>query len=217
MKGNPRKMDAGGERALSESIGNPVWGTRFFEARPLIVSTRTGANVVIAGNQRLRVAKKLGRREVPCVVLAGLNEAEEIEIAARDNLHNGQWDVNALAEWGKDAFEDFTGALASWGAEFDFGAPVAEPEQGVAAGEIKAAPVAEPEPGVAVGGGVSVGETKAATYENKEMDTSGFSDLVELKLRFTYEEMQFVNGRLGREGCDSNEHALLKILEYVRV
>lgn len=77
----------------------------------MIISTRTGENVIIAGNQKFEAAKELGMKTVPCVVLEGLTEEKEREIVIRDNVSSGEWDYTLLAsdwdvplleEWGVD-------------------------------------------------------------------------------------------------------------------
>ena len=72
-------------------------GKEHFEARPCIVSKRTGC--IIAGNTRFQAAKELGWEEVP-VVFMDLTEDQENEIIIRDNVSNGEWDWDILAnEW----------------------------------------------------------------------------------------------------------------------
>ena len=66
---------------------------------------------MIAGNQRLKAAKKLKLKEVPTVVYSDLTEDEEKNIIIRDNINNGEWDFNALKVddvW-KDTDFDFMG------------------------------------------------------------------------------------------------------------
>lgn len=108
LKNNPRQISKKNFEILKESIQN---NPEFFEAHPIIASDRTGENVVIAGNQRLRACKALGMSEAPVVVLHGLSEEQEREIIIRSNVENGEWDMDALAnEW--DVEE-----LASWGVD----------------------------------------------------------------------------------------------------
>lgn len=111
LENNPRTITERQLETLKESIkSNPD----YFEARPLIISNRTGENVIIAGNQRYRAAKALGLTQVPCVVLEGLTEEREREIIIRDNVSNGAWDFDLLAnEWDETK-------LANWGVEAVF-------------------------------------------------------------------------------------------------
>ena len=71
---NPRTIADEDLSVLCESIiSNPI----YFEARPLILSDRTGELVIIAGNQRYRAAKKLNLKEVPTYLIQGLTEEKE--------------------------------------------------------------------------------------------------------------------------------------------
>ena len=70
----------------------------FLEARPIIASNRTGRLVVVAGNQRLRAAQSLAMETVP-VIIVNLSEEKEKLWSLKDNLHQGDWDWDALAEF----------------------------------------------------------------------------------------------------------------------
>lgn len=99
---NPRKAPEGAVEKLAESIKeNP----KFFEARPILLSDRTGELVIIGGERRSEAARLLGMEEVPTILLQGLTEAQEDEIMVKDNTHAGEWDKKKLdrikALWGK--------------------------------------------------------------------------------------------------------------------
>ena len=105
LEGNPRTITKSDFEKLKTSIKN---NPDYFEARPLILSNRTGELVVLAGNQRLKAAKALGLAEVPTVLLEGLSEEREKEIVIRDNVENGDWDFDALAnKWDTDQLMDW--------------------------------------------------------------------------------------------------------------
>jgi hypothetical protein len=88
---NPRQIQDADFQRLCESLErNPD----YFEARPVILSNRTGDEVIIAGNMRYRAAKKLKLKEVPTILLSDLTEEREAEIIFRDNINNGQWDLD---------------------------------------------------------------------------------------------------------------------------
>jgi ParB-like chromosome segregation protein Spo0J len=53
---------------------------------------------VYAGNQRLKAAKKLGLTVVPVCVM-NLSDKKMTEIMVRDNVSNGEWDLNMLTEY----------------------------------------------------------------------------------------------------------------------
>lgn len=106
LHNNPRIIRDNDFLRLCDSVkNNPL----FFEARPIIASDRTGELVVIAGNQRLRAAKQVGMEQVPVVVIPGLTEAQEAEIIFRDNISNGEFDWDIVA----NEFSDFD--LEDWG------------------------------------------------------------------------------------------------------
>lgn len=113
LPNNPRTITKEDfDRLKNSIIDNP----EYFEGRPLILSDRTGELVVLAGNQRLRAAKAVGMKEVPTIVLPNLTEEKEKEIVIRDNVSNGRWDMDLLAN-------DFDlQDLADWGVEVNIDA-----------------------------------------------------------------------------------------------
>ena len=107
LENNPRKISQEQLDKLKESIErNPD----YFEARPIILSDRTGELVIIAGNQRYEACRQLGVSEVPTVLMKGLTEEREREIVIRDNVSNGEWDMDALADWN-------VSELSEWGVD----------------------------------------------------------------------------------------------------
>ena len=108
LPGNPRTIKKDQFEKLKKSIKD---NADYFEARPIILSNRTGKLVIIAGNQRYKAAKTIGMTEVPTILLEGLSEEREREIVIRDNVENGDWDMDALAnEWNAQD-------LLDWGVE----------------------------------------------------------------------------------------------------
>lgn len=110
LEGNPRTISKEDMARLVESV------KRFgiIEGRPLLLSNRTGELVIIGGNQRYEAAKKLKLKEVPTELMEGLTEEQEREIIIRDNVANGEWDMDALAsDWD-------TKKLAEWGVDAEF-------------------------------------------------------------------------------------------------
>ena len=105
LPNNPRTIKKDDMERLKKSIkDNPD----YFEARPIILSNRTGDLVILAGNQRYEAAKALGMDGVPTFLLEGLSEAREREIIIRDNVSNGDWDMDALAnEWDIDLLQEW--------------------------------------------------------------------------------------------------------------
>lgn len=113
LPNNPRIIRDKQFKTLCDSIRD---NQKYFEARPIILSNRTGEMVIIAGNQRYEAAKFLKLKEVPTFLIEGLDEAKEREIIIRDNISNGEFDMSALAnewsdlplvDWGVDLPEDW--------------------------------------------------------------------------------------------------------------
>lgn len=113
LEDNPRTISEGQLQKLKESIQN---NPDYFEARPIILSDRTGHLVIIAGNQRYDACVQLGIKEVPTVLIPNLTEEREREIIIRDNVSNGEWDemilkdkwdVEELKDWGVDLPADW--------------------------------------------------------------------------------------------------------------
>lgn len=118
LPNNPRTIKKDDMERLKQSIKDNL---DYFEARPIILSNRTGELVILAGNQRYEAAKALGMDKVPTFLLEGLTEAREREIVIRDNVSNGDWDMDALAnDWD-------TQELTDWGVDITWD----EPEQEV--------------------------------------------------------------------------------------
>lgn len=112
LENNPRKIDKESMDILIESIKN---NPEYFEARPIILSDRTGELVIIAGNQRYKAAKKIGLKQVPTFLLSGLTEEKEREIVIRDNVSNGEWDWNIIKEeWNLANVSDWGVDIPDW-------------------------------------------------------------------------------------------------------
>ena len=100
---NPRTSTKKQEKKLQESL------TKFGVVEPIIFNKQTG--YIVGGHFRVRELKKLGYKEVECVVVVDLNEADEKELNIRLNANTGDWDwdtlanewnVEELTEWGLD-------------------------------------------------------------------------------------------------------------------
>lgn len=108
LPGNPRTIKKDQFEKLKQSIKD---NADYFEARPIILSDRTGELVILAGNQRYKAAKAIGLQQVPTILLPNLTEEREKEIIIRDNVENGEWDWDVLAnEWDEIKLND-------WGVE----------------------------------------------------------------------------------------------------
>lgn len=98
LKSNPRKIT----RADMDRLVDSIRVNGFWIHRPIALSDRTGELVVIAGNQRLKAAKKLKLEEVPTILYHCPTEELEADIVLRDNINNGEWDPILLNEDWKD-------------------------------------------------------------------------------------------------------------------
>lgn len=105
LPGNPRTIKKDQFEKLKKSIKD---NADYFEARPIILSDRTGELIILAGNQRYKAAKAIGMKEVPTILLEGLSEEREREIIIRDNVENGEWDWDELANaWDTELLDDW--------------------------------------------------------------------------------------------------------------
>lgn len=108
---NPRKGSKEAIERLAESIkDNPA----FFEARPILVSDRTGELVIIGGERRSEAAALLKMETVPTILMSGLTEAQENEILIKDNTHAGVWDEQKLQAWDKDQLQSWNVDGVKW-------------------------------------------------------------------------------------------------------
>ena len=89
---NPRQLTDDQYQQLKDSI------TRFGLVDPVIVNQhKDRKNIIVGGHQRVKVAKKMGIEEVPCVFV-NLNLDKERELNVRLNKNTGGWDFDILAD-----------------------------------------------------------------------------------------------------------------------
>lgn len=99
---NPRQSTAKQEKHLKESL------EKFGMVEPIIFNKQTG--YIVGGHFRVRELKKLGIKEIECVIV-DLNEDDEKELNIRLNANTGSWDWDTLAnDW--DVVD-----LEAWGME----------------------------------------------------------------------------------------------------
>lgn len=105
---NPRFIKNERYEKLKKSLqDNP----EMLPARELLVYNYDGELIVIGGNMRLRAAKELGYKEIPCKILEDLTAEQIRAIVIKDNVSFGSDDFEQLAnEW--DSIE-----LEEWGME----------------------------------------------------------------------------------------------------
>lgn len=104
LSNNPRRITKAGMARLVDSIRT----NGFWAHRPIAISNRTGKEVIICGNQRLKAAKKLHLKTVPVIVYDNISEEREKDIIFRDNINNGEWDIDMLQddEWSDISFDN---------------------------------------------------------------------------------------------------------------
>lgn len=92
--GNPRKITKKKREELEESI-------RTLDDFGIFVIDEN--DNVICGNQRLAVIREIRPGTVViCKKLIGYTDAEKRAINIKDNTHNGEWDMDLLADWTAD-------------------------------------------------------------------------------------------------------------------
>ena len=106
---NPRYIKEGEFEKLKKSISD---SPEFLEARPLLAYPLDNGNyIVIAGNMRLRAARELDFKEIPCYIFDKKTPIKKLkEYTIKDNvefgstdwdeLANGEWEIDDLQNWG---------------------------------------------------------------------------------------------------------------------
>ena len=70
---------------------------KFIEAREVVIDEN---NVILGGHQRVRVAQALGRDTIRVKQVIGWTQEEKDDFVIDDNVSDGAWDLDALAnEW----------------------------------------------------------------------------------------------------------------------
>lgn len=102
LEKNPRRITKEQMTKLCKSIKDDP---EFLSARPILVNMKpidTGGSeyIVYAGNQRVRAAKKLKMKEIPCILEYDIPEDILNKRIILDNKSFGEWDFDLLAnEW----------------------------------------------------------------------------------------------------------------------
>jgi ParB-like chromosome segregation protein Spo0J len=97
LETNPRTISRTQMDKLCESLkADPD----FLLKRPVLVNHKTDTYqmIVYAGNQRVRAAKQLGWKEIPCSVDRDLPQHIQDTRAIKDNKEFGDWDYDILAD-----------------------------------------------------------------------------------------------------------------------
>lgn len=92
---NPRKISRTNLEKLKRSI---LEDQDFLKVRPLLVNKVGEDYIVYAGNQRLKAAKEIGLKEIPCAVDENLDDKLMKERAIKDNVSHGEFVLQEIAE-----------------------------------------------------------------------------------------------------------------------
>ena len=102
---NPRQLSDDQYKHLKDSI------TRFGLVDPIIINkNKDRKDIIIGGHQRVKVARTMGIKEVPCVEIDLVYDKER-ELNVRLNKNTGGWDydllntsfeIDELLDWGFD-------------------------------------------------------------------------------------------------------------------
>lgn len=91
---NPRKIN----KVQFEKLCNNIQSDPdFFAMRPCLINVVNEQYIIYAGNQRARAAKKIGLKEVPCIIAENVDEETMKKRIVLDNLHHGEFDYDLLA------------------------------------------------------------------------------------------------------------------------
>lgn len=94
LKQNPRTITAEQMEKLQKSLTNDP---DFLWKRPILVNHTEDKHIVYAGNQRVRAAKKLKWKEIPCIVDVNLSNEVMQDRVIKDNKTFGTFDYEMLA------------------------------------------------------------------------------------------------------------------------
>ncbi len=86
------------------------------EKREIIIDSWENP-VILCGNQRFKVLKEIGYKEIPenwVKTAENLTEDQKKELMIRDNVSQGDWDFDLLKEWDQDK-------LSEWGVSSKIG------------------------------------------------------------------------------------------------
>ena len=124
---NPRQIKKDDFERLKKSIKS---FPKMLDIREIVVDEN---NRILGGHQRVKALLANGEKEVNVKVVEGLSEEEKREFVIRDNIQNGEWDFDALAnEWDDLPLDD-------WGIKL----PIADIEEEIVEDEAPEPP-AEP-------------------------------------------------------------------------
>lgn len=102
LEDNPRRINKADYENLKKSIKN------FPEMRQLREIVVDENYTVLGGNMRLKAMRDLGIDKVPVKIVRGLSEDKKREFIIKDNISNGEFDMDILAnQWDADQLLDW--------------------------------------------------------------------------------------------------------------
>lgn len=93
LKRNPRRITSSQMAKLCESLREDP---EFLQKRPVLVNLVDGVYQVYAGNQRVRAARKLGWKTIPCDVDENLTPKLMRDRVLKDNKPLGEFDYDII-------------------------------------------------------------------------------------------------------------------------
>ncbi len=94
LERNPRTITKTQMEKLKQKLNDKP---EFLHKRPILVNVVDEEYQVYAGNQRVRAARKLKWKQIPCIVSHNLSADEIKEEIVLDNVHYGDHDYEMLA------------------------------------------------------------------------------------------------------------------------
>lgn len=106
---NPRQI----KKDDFERLKKPVQSfPQMLDIREIVVDEK---NRILGGHQRVKALLANGEKEVNVKVVEGLSEEEKREFVIRDNIQNGEWDFDMLAnEWDDLPLDDWGVSIPVW-------------------------------------------------------------------------------------------------------
>lgn len=105
---NPRQIKKEDFERLKKSLKS---FPKMLDIREIVIDEN---NRILGGHQRVKALMANGETEVNVKVVEGLSEDEKREFIIRDNIQNGEWDFDILAnEWDDLPLDDW-GLLPSY-------------------------------------------------------------------------------------------------------
>lgn len=112
---NPRQIKKDDFERLRKSVES---FPQMLDIREIVVDEN---NRILGGHQRVKALLANGEKEANVKVVEGLSEEEKREFVIRDNIQNGEWDFDVLAnEWDDLPLDDWGIELVPTAPEIDW-------------------------------------------------------------------------------------------------